>query len=51
MRGRLRVASRPCASTAALHWGIWTGEGEVPWLILNHDEIGMMQVIGVYKPT
>jgi hypothetical protein len=31
--------------------GIWTGEGEVPWFILNHDEIGMMPLIEVYKPT
>ena len=31
--------------------GIWTCEGEVPWFILNHDEIDMMQLIGVYKPT
>lgn len=35
-----------CASTAALHWGHLEGEGEVPWFILNHDEIGMMQLIG-----
>ena len=26
MRGRLSVASRPCARTAAPHWGLWTGE-------------------------
>ena len=39
-----------CASTAALHWGHLEGEGEVPWSILNHDEIGMMLLIGVYKP-
>ena len=30
---------------------IWTGEGEVPWFILNHEEIGIMQLIEVYKPT
>jgi hypothetical protein len=34
-----------------LHWGIWTVREEVPWFILNHDEIGMMQFERVYKPT
>lgn len=29
---------------------IWTAE-EVPWFILKGEEICMMQLIGVYKPT
>ena len=47
VRGRLSVASRLCASTAVCTAASWTGEGKVPWFILNHEEIGVMQLIGV----
>jgi hypothetical protein len=43
------VAALP--QTYPLFPPIWTGEGEVPWFILNHEEIGIMQLIEVYKPT
>ncbi len=35
-----------CEHRSSALGGIWTCEGEVPWFILNHDEIGMMQLIG-----